>query len=161
MLLRQTPTNSIPFKATEEDYLGYFIDIKPVFYFPPSLPLDRQYFNVMGTEVLPMVDIYYGHQGLNPALVTASVQTGAKGIVLAGMGAGGWTDAGMATVIEAIGNGTIVVDSHRTQDGIVPNSNSPDGISSGLLNPQKSRIMLQLAINAGYDYNTTQGIFEF
>lgn len=81
--------------------------------------------------------------------------------MLAGMGAGGWTTGGSATVQEAVGNGTIVVNSHRSQDGIVPNEGSQSGISSGLLNPHKSRIMLQLAINAGYDYNTTQGIFEW
>jgi L-asparaginase len=149
------------FKAPEQGYLGYFINIKPKFYFPPSLPLGRQYFDVTHTDVLPLVDIHYGHQGLNPALITASVQSGAKGIVLAGMGAGGWTTPGSATVAEAIGNGTIVVNSHRSQDGIVPYMNSQTGIASGLLNPQKSRILLQLAINAGYDYNTTQEIFEF
>ncbi|OBT54688.1 hypothetical protein VE04_04920 [Pseudogymnoascus sp. 24MN13] len=131
------------FKAPEQGYLGYFINIKPKFYFPPSLPLGRQYFNVLDTEELPLVDIHYGHQGLNPALVTAPGNPALR-----------------ASCSRAIGNGTIVVNSHRSQDGIVPNEGSQNGIASGLLNPQKSRIMLQLAINAGYDYNTTQGIFE-
>ncbi len=64
------------------------------------------------------------------------------------------------TVKEAIGNGTICVYSHRTEDGTTPNSGADDGISSGLLNPQKSRVLLQLAINAGFDYKTTQSVFE-
>lgn len=148
------------FKAVEPGYLGYFINIKPKFYFPPSRPLGSQYFDISNATELPQVDILYGHQALNPALVSASIESGAKGLVLAGMGAGGWTKPGRVAVTEAIGNGTICVYSHRSQDGTVPASGEQTGISSGLLNPQKSRIMLQLAINAGYSYNSTQTAFE-
>jgi L-asparaginase len=158
----KTNANSIDtFKATEQGYLGYFSNIQPKFFYPPALPVGWRYFNVSAAEALPRVDIHYGHQGLAPSLVTASVDQGAKGIVLAGMGAGGWTSKGAETVGWAAGNGTLVVTSHRSQDGIVPNSGSEGGeISANFLNPQKARILLQLCINAGFDFKTAQSVFE-
>jgi L-asparaginase len=150
------------FKAVEQGYLGFFDNIQPRFYYPPALPIGKQYFDISGTSVLPQVTILYGYQGLNPALITDAVQEGAKGLVLAGMGAGGWTNAGAAVADKVfLENVTLVVYSHRTQDGTVPPYGSDTAMGSGILNPQKSRVLLQLAINAGYDYNTTKAIFEF
>jgi L-asparaginase len=150
------------FRAVEQGFLGFFDNIKPKFYYPPALPIGRQYFDISNTTALPQVSILYGYQGLNPALITDAVAEGAKGLVLAGMGAGGWTKPGTAAADKvATENGTLVVYSHRTQDGTVPPSSSNTSIESGILNPQKSRILLQLAINAGYSFGTTKGIFEF
>lgn len=149
------------FKAVEQGNLGYFENIKPKFYYAPSLPLGQQYFDLANTSVLPQVDIAYGYQGLAPSTVTNMVSAGAKGIVLAGMGAGGWTTPGARAVNEAAGNGTFIVYSRRTQDGTVEATSSANSIGGGLLNPQKARILLQLCINAGYSMESTKSVFEF
>ncbi|KAI0470101.1 L-asparaginase [Xylariaceae sp. FL0804] len=149
------------FKAYEQGYLGFFIDIKPKYYFEPARPVGKPHFDVTNTTALPQVDILYGYQALNPALAPAAVATGAKGLVLAGMGAGGWTDDGDESIDEVIkNNGTAVVYSRRTMDGFV----EPEGAvayGGGFLNPQKARIMLQLALNAGYGDKELRSLFEF
>lgn len=158
----KTNANSLDtFKAYEQGYLGFFIDIEPIFYSTPSTPLGKPYFDVSNTTVLPQVDILYGYQGLNPALATAAVSSGAKGLVLAGMGAGGWTDPGRETINDLIEkNETAVVYSRRTMDGYVePFSNL--GYGGGFLNPQKARITLQLALNAEYGPAQMETLFEF
>lgn len=56
--------------------------------------------------------------------------------------------------------GIPMVFSHRTVDGYAEgDAPSPAQIDSGFLNPQKSRIMLQLALNAGYDVQTIRALF--
>jgi hypothetical protein len=44
---------------------------------------------------------------------------------------------------------------------MVPSYESDAATGCGILNPQKSRILLQSAVNAQSDYNTTKAIFEF
>ncbi|KAI1333732.1 L-asparaginase [Xylariaceae sp. FL0016] len=148
------------FKAYEAGFLGFLIDIKPKFYFAPSLPVGKPHFDVLNTTVLPQVDILYGYQALNPELAAAAVATGAKGLVCAGMGAGGWTDGGDEVIEELIeNNGTAVVYSRRTMDGFVEPTGSY-GYGGGFLNPQKARIMLQLALNQGYTDSEMRALFE-
>ncbi|KAM0810254.1 putative L-asparaginase [Seiridium cardinale] len=149
------------FKAYEQGFLGYFINIKPIFYSTPSTPLGKEYFDVTNTVKLPQVDVLYGYQGLNPALATAAVASGAKGLVLAGMGAGGWTDPGREVIEQLVAdNGTAVVFSRRTMDGYVEPNDSA-GVGGGFLNPQKARISLQLALDAGYSKEQMETLFEF
>ncbi|KAI8958037.1 L-asparaginase [Daldinia sp. FL1419] len=148
------------FRAAEQGFLGFFYNIKPKFYYAPALPRGKPHFDVENTTTLPQVDILFGHQGLNPTLASAAVASGAKGLVLAGMGAGAWTFEALGVIDEIIKNGTIVVDSRRSMDGYVP-SYSPGEYGGGLLNPQKARIMLQLALNAGYNSAQMQSLFEF
>ncbi|KAI1385603.1 L-asparaginase [Hypoxylon trugodes] len=159
----KTNANSLDtFKAVEQGYLGFFINIKPKFYFAPALPWKKPYFDVTNATSLPQVDILFGHQALNPALATAAVASGAKGLVLAGMGAGGWTTEGDAAIDEVIkNNGTAVVYSRRSMDGYVePEGDIEFVYGGGLLNPQKSRIMLQLALYAGYEDAQLRTLFE-
>ncbi|OHF03001.1 L-asparaginase [Colletotrichum orchidophilum] len=73
--------------------------------------------NFHGADVLilPEVDIFFGHQALNPALATAAVASGANGLVLAGMGADGWTTPGrIALKAMAQENGTQIFFSNWT-----------------------------------------------
>lgn len=159
----KTHSNSLDtFKAVEQGYLGYFLDIKPVFYYPPVLPLGRAYFNISETTELPEVDILYGHQALQPALATAAVEAGAKGLVLAGMGAGGWTTPGrnvLKTLAEE--HDTQIVVSSRTKGGFVDDSEALNTYGGWDLNPEKARIMLQLALNDGYSSEQLQSLFKY
>lgn len=152
------------FKAYEMGFLGVFIDVKPIFYYPPAAPAGKVLFDVSagtGAE-LPQVDILYGYQGLNAALATAAVESGARGLVLAGMGAGGWTDEGLEVVNGLVANnGTQVVVSRRTMDGFVEAQDTVGVYGGGFLNPQKARILLQLAIYSGYTPEQMTGLFEY
>lgn len=152
------------FKAVEQGFLGFFLNIKPFFYFQPSLPIGKHYFNIStaALDALPQVDVLFGHQGLDPALAGAAVASGAKGLVLAGMGAGSWTKNGTEAVADIVEkNGTAVVYSRRSMDGSAGRSSRKGTYGSGTLNPQKARIMLQLAINAGYDDEQMRALFEY
>lgn len=159
----KTHSNSLDtFKAVEQGYLGFFLDIKPVFYYPPALPLGRTYFNVTGASELPEVDILYGHQALQPALATAAVEAGAKGLVLAGMGAGGWTDPGQA-VLKTLAeeHGTQIVVSSRTKGGFVEADDELNQYGGWGLNPEKARVMLQLALYAEYSSEQLVSLFAY
>ena len=151
------------FKAYEAGFLGIFINVQPIFYYPPVLPIGKQHFSISPDTVLPEVDILYGHQALDSGLAAAAVHSGAKGLVLAGMGAGGWTDQGRAVLKQLVeNNGTQVVDSRRTMDGYVePNDETSYMYGGGFMNPEKARILLQLAINAGYSPTQMRSVFEY
>ncbi|KAI0179777.1 L-asparaginase [Hypoxylon sp. FL1284] len=158
----KTNANSLDtFRAVEQGFLGFFVDIKPKFYYAPALPRGRPYFDVANATSLPEVDILYGHQALNPSLASAAVASGAKGLVLAGMGAGSWTKPGAKVIRDVVeNNGTAVVYSRRTMDGFVEPTGAI-GYGGGFLNPQKARIMLQLALYAGYEKAQMKSLFEF
>lgn len=150
------------FKAYEEGFLGVFVNVKPVFYYAPALPVGKTYFDVAETKSLPQVDVLYGYQDLDASLATAAVENGAEGLILAGVGAGGWTDEGLDVVEGLIAdNGTQVVVSRRTMDGYVEPKNVDGMYGGGFLSPQKARILLQLAINAGYTNEQMKSVFEY
>lgn len=161
--MTKTHSNALDtFKATEQGYLGFFLDTKPLFYYHPVLAIGREYFNVSGATELPEVDILFGHQALNPKLARSAVESGAKGLVLAGMGAGGWTSAGtdeIETLVEEFG--TQVVVSSRTMGGFVQTDGTGNMYGGQDLNPQKARIMLQLALYAGYSSKQLATLFGF
>lgn len=150
------------FKSYEMGFLGFFIDIQPIFYYEAAKPLGKSYFDVTGVTELPRVDVLYGHQDLNTALATAAVQSGSQGLVLAGMGAGGWTSAGTDVLEDlAANNGTKVVVSRRTMDGYVEPQDTEGMYGGGWLNPQKARILLQLGLNAGLAESEMRALFEY
>ncbi|KAK7749517.1 hypothetical protein SLS53_000092 [Cytospora paraplurivora] len=150
------------FKAYEAGFLGVFIDVKPIFYYPASTPVGKQIFDVAGAAELPRVEVLYGYQGLDAGLARAAVEQGAKGLVLAGMGAGGWTDEGLEVLDGLVAdNGTQVVVSRRTMDGYVEPTGTDGMYGGGFLNPQKARVLLQLAINAKYSSKEMRALFEY
>lgn len=138
------------FVSIEAGQLGYFINQVPYFFYPPADPVGRVVFDVTNVTDLAQVDILYAHQDMNPALFNASYETGAEGIVYAGVGAGGMSQkASLAAEEFYNATGIPIVASHRSPDGTVP-GDSGFIISSGLYNPQKSRILLQLGLTIGW-----------
>lgn len=112
-------------------------------------------FDVSKLKSLPRVDIVYTHANADRVLADAAVAAGAKGIVHAGSGNGsvhGQTEPALA---EAVKKGVAVVLSSRTGSGVVnPNMkqyNEAGFIEAGYLNPQKARILLQLALTKTND----------
>lgn len=108
------------------------------------------------------MDILYGYQDANPALIEASVRSGAKGIIFAGVGAGGWSESGLK-VAQRVYNETHIpmVFSRRTVDGFAGGDSIYSfQMTSGFLNPQKARIMLQLALLENYSNDDIRGLFD-
>lgn len=52
------------FKALEQGNLGAFLGGQPFYFFGPSYPTGRPYFDVSNTTELPSVIILYGHRKL-------------------------------------------------------------------------------------------------
>lgn len=97
---------------------------------------------------------------MDPELFNSTVENGADGIVLAGVGAGGMSSVATRSA-EAVYNATgiPIVASHRSPDGFVPADEGDFIIASGFLNPQKARILLQLAVQAGYENDDIKELF--
>lgn len=124
------------------------------------MPIGKTHFDLTGADSLPLIDILYAHQDMDPELFNSTIEHGASGIVLAGVGAGGMSRVAAAAA-EAVFNATAIpmVASHRSPDGFVPADEDSFIVASGFLNPQKARILLQLAVQAGYDNEEIKELF--
>lgn len=121
-------------------------------------------FSVGGIRSLPRVDILYGHANMPPDLVRASVSLGAKGIVIAGMGNGNVPADVAQTLADAVEAGITVVRSSRVGSGDVGRNIEVDDdglgfVASDQLNPQKSRVLLQLCLAHGLQGRSVQDAF--
>ncbi|KFA53214.1 hypothetical protein S40293_10072, partial [Stachybotrys chartarum IBT 40293] len=74
--------------------LGEIRGNTPYFYYPPGLMQNWPLFNITNIRSLPRVSILYGHLDHDENLFDHLASRGARGIVLAGMGAGSWTTKG-------------------------------------------------------------------
>ena len=95
-----------------------------------------------------------------PELAELAVAAGAQGIIFAGMGAGGVSSAA-SKAASALFNATGVpmVSSHRSADGFVPSSDEGFTVASGFYNPQKARVLLQLALTLEYGLEQIKEVF--
>ncbi len=108
-------------------------------------------FSVDNVSKLPRVDIVYGDVDMPGDLIDASVEKGAKGIVIAGVGNGNMNKEALAACERAAKKGIVVVRSSRVITGNVGRNVEVDDDKLGLVasydhNPQKSRILLSLAL---------------
>ncbi|KAH8179757.1 putative L-asparaginase 1 [Sarocladium implicatum] len=159
----KTDANMLDTFAGENGYLGKFHNVQPRFYYPPVRPLGHHFFNISKSDPsvgLPEVDILYGYQALQPGLVQAAVDLGAKGLVTASTGAGGFPVAG--DELERVYNetGIPIVASSRVPAGF-QNGRSGPMIGAGYLSPQAARIQLQLALEVGLEHEDIKAIFEY
>ena len=108
-------------------------------------------FDVANVTRLPRVDILFACADMSADLIDASVANGAKGIVIAGVGNGNMTKAALEAAARASKKGVVVVRSSRVVTGTVGrnvevNDDEMNFVASDELNPQKSRILLMLAL---------------
>lgn len=108
-------------------------------------------FDVKGVTKLPRVDIIYADADMPADLIDASIERGAKGIVIAGVGNGNMNKASLDACARASKKGIIVVRSTRVATGIVGRNVECNDDGLGLvasygLNPQKSRVLLSIAL---------------
>lgn len=132
------------FKAIEQGYLGVFVSSKPKFYYEAAQPVGKAHFDVSQMTSLPRVDVVYFYQEQDEKALKSAVDNGAKGIIIASAGNGGMSSSFMKAAHDLAATGFPIVVSTRTGSGYV----SHDGnlMNAGFLNPQKARILLQLAI---------------
>jgi len=127
-------------------------------YFNRARPTRHPAFDLSQIAELPRVDIIYSYGGADSVLIDASVAAGAKGIVIAGVGAGGTTPGQGAALRRASEKGVVVVVGSRTGSGRVAGSATRP--SPGDLNVQKARILLMLALTRTGDRAEIAKIFN-
>lgn len=88
------------------------------------------------------------------------MDNGAKGLVLAGTGAGSIASGVTPYLEEAEQRGVPVVVSTKTNAGAAPPRGSGPTVGSGFLNPVKSRIQLQFAMANNYSMDEIREAFE-
>ncbi|WP_426670267.1 type II asparaginase [Mucilaginibacter sp. McL0603] len=125
---------------------------------------NKSEFSVDGVTKLPRVDIIYADVDMPADLIDASVEHGAKGIVIAGVGNGNMPKAALEACARASKKGVIVVRSTRVATGTVGrnvecNDDELGLVASYNLNPQKSRILLSVALLKPRKLDEMQKIF--
>jgi len=108
-------------------------------------------FDITNVAKLPRVDIIFVCVDMSPDLIEDSARRGAKGIVLAGVGNGNVNKASLEAAAQVAKQGVVIVRSSRVVTGTVGrnvevNDDELGFVASDELNPQKSRILLMLAL---------------
>lgn len=122
-------------------------------------------FDVTKLTSLPKVGIVYNHAGVEGVQAEALVKAGYKGIVSAGVGNGNIHKSIWPVLENAAKNGVVVVRSSRVPTGATTKDAEVDDkamhwVSSGELNPQKARVLLQLALTQTSDWAEIQKYFD-
>jgi len=154
------------FRSPELGYLGYIDEDKVTFYRASTKRHTvNSEFDVL--HELPKVDIVYSYIQPSVTMVQALHASGVKGIVFAGTGAGGLSDFEKEAVKTILSSPSetkpVLVRSTRTGNGRVIGRKEYDDlgyIPADTLNPQKSRILLMLALTRTNDLSEIRRMFS-
>lgn len=158
-------TNVSTFKSFELGVFGYMA-VGQNWFVNQSLKKHtyQSEFDVREIETLPRVDIVYSHINADRVPYDSAVNAGAQGIVIAGTGNGAFHNQEWPGILDAIKNGVTIVRSSRIPCGPVTFNHKEWAdagmIHSGTLNPQKARILLQLALTKTHNAEEIQRIFN-
>lgn len=151
--LTKTSTTAIQtFMSPLRGLVGVSAYGKNDFYNNPSWKHTTQSeFDISNVTKLPRVDIIFADADMSPDLIDCSARNGAKGIVIAGVGNGNMNKSSVDAAARAVKQGVVVVRSSRVATGTVGrnvevNDDELGFVASDELNPQKSRILLSLAL---------------
>jgi L-asparaginase len=153
------------FRTRDLGLLGYIDPDKIEFYRTPS----RRHtvsseFNLAGVESMPYVEIAYIHTGTRAGVANAMVGLGAKGIVIAGVGAG--APNGLGKELEDIikKGSAVVVQSSRVGEGRIVRGNSYNDeigmVVADNLSPQKAALLLTLGLTKTSNPAEIQRMFD-
>jgi L-asparaginase len=165
------------FRSREYGQLGV-VDRDRVVFFRQILQrhTSKSEFNIEVVKQLPRVDVILTYQGAPGDLIKAAVDAGAKGVIVAGAGAGAMSGTQSEGVDYAAQEGVFVVTSTRTGSGrIVPPASTSS--SSAQLTPAqqrrrefsiaaedhaplKARVLLMLALTITTDRVQIQRMFS-
>ncbi len=157
-------THTSTFKALNSGAIGSVYYGKTRYYMQPLRKhTTESEFSLLELKTpLPKVDIIYTHAGMTPNLFQASLNSHAKGIVIAGVGNGNVSAGFLKAMQEASQMGVVIVRSSRVGSGGINSGEVDDKafITSDNLNPQKARVLLQLALTKTNDKAKIQEMFE-
>lgn len=151
---KTSTTDLQTFQSVNAGPIGY-VDPASVRFLAPAPQGGELVFDVARMhDVLPRVEIIYGHSNMDARQIDNAVRDGAKGIVLAGIGDGNASSNALAGLDRAVAKGVVVVRASRVGTGLVNRnvevSDDQHGyVASYDLNPQKARILLQLLLATG------------
>jgi len=153
------------FRSGELGFLGY-VDADEVTFYRASTKRHtaRSEFDVSKLSSLPKVEILYAYAEPSVDALKAVGASGAGGMVFAGTGAGGLSDAERAAIktLGPLDSRPVIVRSNRTGNGrVIPRKEyDAEGMVPGdNLNPQKARILLMLALTRTRDLNEIRRMF--
>jgi L-asparaginase len=151
------------FRSRDLGILGYSDADRVVFYRTPTRRHTVQSeFDLAAAGELPRIDVLYVFNGARGDLAEAAVKLGAKGLVIAGSGAGSTGE--LRTTLAGIAkSGVVVVRSARVGDGRVArddNWQEPGMVAADNLSPQKSVILLALALTRTRNPDDIQRMFD-
>ncbi len=131
---------------------------------PARIP-EKTPFDITHIKELPKVGIVYNHSNVESVQADALIAAGYKGIVSAGVGNGNIHKNIWKTLEKASKDGIVVVRSSRVPTGATTktgeiNDKTQHWVSAGELNPQKARILLQLALTQTQDWQKIQNYFD-
>jgi L-asparaginase len=153
------------FAAPNSGPLGQLIDGRIFYGQRTGLSPKRLVFDVSNLKELPPVGIIYGHAGASAAPVKALVDAGCRGIVSAGVGSGNLHHDVLAALGKASSRGVVVVRASRVPSGLTLRNVEVDDnrygfVAAGTLNPQKARVLLQLALTQMSKPEDIQKVFD-
>jgi L-asparaginase len=167
------------FQSRPYGVLGVVDADRVVFYRAPvKRHTARSEFDLRAVAALPRVDVILVYQGADGDLIQAAVDRGAKGIVVAGAGAGALSGTQRDGEVYAVKKGALIVTTTRTGSGrIAPPRRNPSAPPSGNANaltpdeqrriiagedllPVKARVLLMLALTKTSDPAEIQRIFS-
>jgi L-asparaginase len=152
------------FKGVDVGPIGFADPDRVVFYREPT----RRHtymseFSGVDYSSVPDVEIAYGYREAPGYLIDAMVEHGAKGVVVDGTGAGSATFSQTEAIKRAQAKGVVVVMTTRTRGGRVqdtPNRREAKIVPGDNLQPEKARLLLQLALTKTTDIAQVQKIFD-
>ncbi|PDW65652.1 L-asparaginase 2 [Helicobacter pylori] len=157
-------THTSTFKALNSGAIGSVYYGKTRYYMQPLRKhTTESEFSILELKTpLPKVDIIYTHAGMTSDLFQASLKSHAKGVVIAGVGNGNVSAGFLKAMQEASNMGVLIVRSSRVGSGEITSGEIDDKafITSDNLNPQKARVLLQLALTKTNNKEKIQEMFE-
>jgi L-asparaginase len=151
-LTKMSTTAVDTFMSPKRGIVGIIHYGKADYYNNPTWKHTKQAeFDVSNVTKLPRVDVIFACLDMSPDLINAEVASGVKGIVVAGVGNGNMNKVSVDAAAAAVKKGVVVVRSSRVPTGVVGRNVEVDDdklgfVASDELNPQKSRILLTLAL---------------
>jgi L-asparaginase len=153
------------FRTRDLGLLGYIDPDKIEFYRTPSRRHTvNSEFSLADVQSMPYVEIAYIHTGTRAGMANAMVALGAKGIVIAGVGAGAPNRLGKE-LEEIVKTGSaVVVQSSRVGEGRIVRGNSYNDeigmVVADNLSPQKAALLLTLGLTKTSIPDEIQRMFD-
>jgi L-asparaginase type II len=153
------------FRSRGVGILGYADPDKIEYYRMPNRrhTLNSEFDVASISGSMPYVGLIYIHTGTRPGEADALVKAGAKGLVIAGSGAGSPGNVDNEVQAIAKNRSAVVVQSTRVGEGRIVRHNNwywPGYVVADTLSPQKAALLLSLALTRTSDPDQVQRYFD-